>query len=168
MLSRDELVAIGSPNHPLAKQRVLSAQMLAKEKLILGEKGGNTRRLIDEFFAQAGVNPTIKMELNRLAAIKRMVEENLGVGIVPLQSVGEEVQAGRLVAWWIKGAKINWELGLARLKGSYDSPIIQTFMEFCHQHFVPAAPVVASKRAAKRRARRSRGKVISSRTKKIQ
>ena len=55
-LSQDQLVAIASPRHRLAKQRTISAYTLAGEKLILGERGGNTRRLIDQFFAQAGVN----------------------------------------------------------------------------------------------------------------
>ncbi|MBD0325685.1 MAG: LysR family transcriptional regulator, partial [Pyrinomonadaceae bacterium] len=104
VLSRDELVAIASPRHKLAKQRVVTAAALAKEKLILGEKGGNTRRLIDEFFAEAGVHPTIMMELSRLAAIKRMVEAEMGVGIVPSQSTREEVAEGRLITWSIEGA----------------------------------------------------------------
>src|SRR6185295_19834766 len=52
-LSEDQLVAIASPRHKLAKQKTISAYTLAGEKLILGERGGNTRRLIDQFFAQA-------------------------------------------------------------------------------------------------------------------
>jgi DNA-binding transcriptional LysR family regulator len=135
VLSRDELIAIGSPRHKLGKQRVVSAAALAGEKLILGERGGNTRRLIDQFFAEAGVHPTITMELSRLAAIKRMVEAEMGVGIVPSQSAREEVKSGRLIAWWIAGAEINWELGLARLSGGYASPISQTFIGLSRQFF---------------------------------
>lgn len=134
-LNRDELVAIASPRHKLAKQRVVSAYSLAGEKLILGERGGNTRRLIDEFFAAAGVTPSVAMELSRQAAIKRMVEADMGVGIVPLQTVQEEVDEGRLVRWWIEGAQINWELGIARLSGGYNSPICQAFIRLCQQHF---------------------------------
>ncbi len=135
LLSEDSLVAIASPRHKLAKQKVVSAYALAGEKLILGERGGNTRRLIDQFFAQAGVTPRVKMELARLAAIKRMVEEDMGVGIVPLQSVTEEVANGNLVRWWIEGAQINWQLGIARLVGGYESPIHLTFLQLCREHF---------------------------------
>ena len=129
ILSEDSLVAIASPRHTLAKQKVVSAYALAGEKLILGERGGNTRRLIDQFFAHAGVTLKVAMELSRLAAIKRMVEEEMGVGIVPLQSVREEVARGTLVRWWIEGAQINWQLGIARLVGGYESPIHQTFLQ---------------------------------------
>lgn len=133
-LNEDQLVAIASPRHRLAKQRTVSAYTLAGEKLILGERGGNTRRLIDQFFAQAGVTLTVSMELSRQAAIRRMVEEDMGVGIVPLKSVREEVERGRLVRWWIEGAQINWELGIARLSGGYESPIVQTFIRLARTY----------------------------------
>jgi DNA-binding transcriptional LysR family regulator len=135
LLSEDSLVAIASRRHKLANQKVVSAYALAGEKLILGERGGNTRRLIDQFFAQAGVTPKVVMELSRLAAIKRMVEEDMGVGIVPLQSVQEEVNQGKLVRWWIEAAQINWQLGVARLVGGYESPIHLTFLGLCRDHF---------------------------------
>ena len=135
VLSEDYLVAVASPRHRLAKQKVVSAFALAEEKLILGERGGNTRRLIDQFFAQAGMTPKIAMDLSRMAAIKRMVEEDIGVGIVPLQSVREEVAKGTLVRWWIEGAQINWQLGIARLVGGYESPIHQKFLQLCREYF---------------------------------
>ena len=37
--------------------------------------------------------------------------------------------------WWIEGAQINWELGIARLTGGYESPIMQTFVALARSHF---------------------------------
>ena len=154
-LSEDQLVAIASPRHKLAKQRTISAYTLAGEKLILGERGGNTRRLIDQFFAQAGVTLHVSMELSRQAAIRRMVEEDMGVGIVPLKSVVDEVERGRLVRWWIEGAQINWELGIARLTGGYESPITQTFVQLSRKHFSETQlPAVKKPKPDKKRAKR--------------
>jgi DNA-binding transcriptional LysR family regulator len=152
LLNEDYLVAIASPRHKLAKQKVVSAYALAGEKLILGERGGNTRRLIDLFFAQAGVTPNVAMELSRLAAIKRMVEEDMGVGIVPLQSVRDEVARGTLVRWWIEGAQINWQLGLARLVGGYESPIQLKFLQLCREHFGKSPAAARSKDKHKKKA----------------
>jgi DNA-binding transcriptional LysR family regulator len=135
LLLRDELIAIASPEHPQAGARVVSAFALAGERLILGEKGGNTRRLIDEFFAQAGLKPRVAMELGRLSAIKRMVEHGMGVGIVPFQSAVEEIAEGRLVRWWIEGVQVNSELGFAYLGGSYQSPVMKTFVALCRSQF---------------------------------
>jgi len=145
-LSDDQLVAIASPRHKLAKQRTISAYTLAGERLILGERGGNTRRLIDQFFAQAGVTLHVAMELSRQQAIRRMVEADMGVGIVPLQSVIEDVESGKLVRWWIEGAQINWELGIAQLTGGYESPIMQTFIRLSRATFAPDAATKAAKK----------------------
>jgi DNA-binding transcriptional LysR family regulator len=162
VLLRDQLVAIASPRHRLARQRIISPFALAGERLILGERGGNTRRLIDEFFAQAGLKPTVAMELSRQAAIKNMVESDMGIGIVPLRTAREEVEEGRLVRWWIEGARINWELGIARLTGGYNSPVCESFLELCRRIFAedsrepeqPAPPRRKRSRPAKASARR--------------
>ena len=117
LLFSDEIVAIAHPGHPLANERYISAATLAGEKLILGERGGNTRRMIDDFFHAANVRPNIVMELSRQEAINQMVENNLGVGIAGAKTIADEIREGRLVSWLIEGAEINWELGLARLRG---------------------------------------------------
>jgi DNA-binding transcriptional LysR family regulator len=150
LLLKDELIAIAHPDHPLAHKRVISAFELAEQKLILGERGGNTRRLIDGFFAEAGLHPVVAMELSRLTSIKRMVETGMGVGIVPVRSALEEIAEGRLVRWWIEGAQINSELGFAYLTGGYQSPITQTFINLCR------ANLAAETEANKPRKQRSR------------
>lgn len=154
-LSQDQLVAIASPRHALAKQKTVSAYTLAGEKLILGERGGNTRRLIDRFFAQAGVTLHVSMELSRQAAIRRMVEENMGVGIVPLQSVSEAVAKGRLVRWWIEGAQINWELGVAKQIGGYESPIMETCIKLARKYFETESSVDSANKTGKSKPRKT-------------
>ena len=136
LLFSDEMVAVAHPNHPLANEPFISAATLAGEKLILGERGGNTRRMIDDFFHAANVRPNIVMELSRQEAINQMVENNLGVGIAGRKTIADEIREGRLISWLIEGAEINWELGLARLRGGYFSPIAKEFVELCKESFV--------------------------------
>ena len=135
LLFSDEIVAIASPQHQLAKERYISAAQLAGEHLILGEKGGNTRRMIDDFFAAANVRPNVVMELSRQEAINKMVENKMGVGIAGAKSVSKEIREKRLVSWLIEGAEIKWDLGLARLRGGYFSPIAKEFVELCKDSF---------------------------------
>jgi DNA-binding transcriptional LysR family regulator len=135
LLFSDEIVAIAHPEHPLAEERVISAAALAGEHLILGEKGGNTRRMIDDFFNASNVRPNVMMELSRQTAINRMVENQMGVGIAGAKTVSREVREGRLVSWFIEGAEIKWELGLARLRGGYFSPIAKEFVRLCKESF---------------------------------
>ena len=76
----------------------------------------------------------------------------MGVGIVPLQSVIEDVDKGKLVRWWIEGAQINWELGLAQLTGGYESPIMQTFIRLSRTMFTSdGTPKAAKKKAARKK-----------------
>ncbi len=135
LLFSDEIVAIAHPKHPLANEKFISAATLAGEQLILGEKGGNTRRMIDDFFAAANVKPNVMMELSRQEAINKMVENQMGVGIAGAKNVSNEIREARLVSWLIEGAEIKWDLGLARLRGGYFSPIAKEFVQFCKDSF---------------------------------
>ncbi|HBE84128.1 MAG: LysR family transcriptional regulator [Blastocatellia bacterium] len=145
-LFSDEIVAIAHPKHPLAKEKYISAATLAGESLILGERGGNTRRMIDEFFNAANVRPNITMELSRQEAINMMVENNLGVGMTGAKSVAKEIREGRLVSWLIEGAEIKWELGLARLRGGHFSPIGKEFVRLCKESFAEREKELKAKR----------------------
>ncbi len=135
-LFSDEIVAIAHPKHTLAKEKYISAATLAGEKLILGERGGNTRRMIDEFFNAANVRPNITMELSRQEAINKMVENNLGVGMAGAKSVARDIRESKLISWFIEGAEIKWDLGLARLRGGHFSPIGKEFVRLCKESFV--------------------------------
>lgn len=135
LLFSDEIVAIAHPKHPLANEKFISAATLAGEQLILGEKGGNTRRMIDDFFAAANVKPNVMMELSRQEAINKMVENQMGVGIAGAKNVSKEIREGRLISWLVEGAEIKWDLGLARLRGGYFSPIAKEFVYFCKDSF---------------------------------
>lgn len=135
LLYSDEVVAIAHPSHPLAGEKFISAARLAGEKLILGEKGGNTRRMVDNFFDAANAKPNVAMELSRQEAINKMVENNMGVGIAGAKSSAKDVKAGKVVSFWIEGAEIKWNLGLARLRGGYFSPIAKEFVILCKENF---------------------------------
>lgn len=147
LLYVDQVVAIAHPSHPAAKRKKISAEELAQENLILGEQGGNTRRMIDDLFDSENLKPNIVMELSRQEAINKMVENRMGVGIASAKGVTDEVKAGKLVAWWIDGAEIKWNLGLARLRGGYFSPIARAFTDICRDSFREREKGLASGRA---------------------
>ncbi len=146
LLFSDEIVAIAHPKHPLANEKFISAATLAGEQLILGEKGGNTRRMIDDFFGAANVKPNVVMELSRQEAINKMVENQMGVGIAGAKNVSKEIREGRLISWLVEGAEIKWDLGLARLRGGYFSPIAKEFVQFCKDSFKEREKELKAKR----------------------
>ncbi|HET9531659.1 MAG TPA: LysR family transcriptional regulator [Blastocatellia bacterium] len=133
-LRSDKLVAAMSPDHRLARARVIAAEELAEEPLILGEKGGNTRRLIDLFFEKSGLTPQIVMELQRTEAIIKMVELNFGVTILPQEAVRKDVARSRLKAVPVRDLNLRWEFGVAYLKSDYLPQALESFINLCRAY----------------------------------
>jgi len=133
-LRSDRLVAATSPQHKLARSRVITAEELSSEQLILGEKGGNTRRLIDLFFEKNKLEPKIVMELQRTEAIIKMVELGFGVTILPLASLHTHVARGTLHAAPVRDLDVKWEFGVAYLKSEYLPPALDSFLKLCRAY----------------------------------
>ncbi|MBX6318821.1 LysR family transcriptional regulator [Pigmentiphaga sp.] len=82
---RDAFLAI-APRGQASMKRI-SPQALARQPLVLFERGANTRRLIDEWFGRAGCHVKPVMELGSVEAIKEMVAAGLGWSLLPQLSV---------------------------------------------------------------------------------
>ena len=133
-LRSDKLVAVVPPQHRLARARVIGSEDLTSEPLILGEKGGNTRRLIDLFFEKNKLEPKIVMELQRTEAIIKMVELGFGVTILPRSSVHTQVAVGTLRASPVRGLDAKWQFGVAYLKSDYLPPVVKSFLQLCRAY----------------------------------
>jgi DNA-binding transcriptional LysR family regulator len=92
----DEIVLIVNPDHPFAVRGNATVEEVASEPIVLFDRGSSYFGLTHGFFRQAGVVPNIAMELDSLEATKRMVEEGLGIALVPLMTIERELQVGRL------------------------------------------------------------------------
>jgi len=78
----DEFVVVGSKEiYELPK--VATPTELARLPLILYEAGGNTRRIVNEWFAAASVPLKPIMDLGNIEAIKELVGAGLGCAILP-------------------------------------------------------------------------------------
>ncbi len=133
-LKSDKLIAVMSPERKLSQARTITVEQLAEEPVILGEKGGNTRRLIDLFFEKSGLAPRIIMELQRNEAILKMVKLNFGVTILPEAAVRREVARGKLCAVRVRELDVRWEFGLAYLKSDYIAPAVGAFIKLCRAY----------------------------------
>ena len=93
----DEIVLVVNPDHPFSVKGATVVEEVASEPIVLFDRGSSYFGLTHGFFRQAGVVPNIAMELDSLEATKRMVEEGLGIALVPLATIERELQVGRLV-----------------------------------------------------------------------
>lgn len=83
----DEAFMAVFPNAMLPTEGRLTPRILAQAPLILFESGANTRKIIDQWFGQAGLAPRPVMELGSVEAIKEMVAAGLGCSILPSMAV---------------------------------------------------------------------------------
>lgn len=93
----DEIVLVANPGHPFASSGRATIAEAAAEPIVLFDRGSSYYGLINNFFRQAGVIPNVAMELDSLEATKRMVEEGLGIALVPAVTIERELEAGKLV-----------------------------------------------------------------------
>jgi len=94
----DEMVVICHPSHPLASNKKIALADLKKERFIAFDPDLPTRQYVDRHFRENGVMLGHAIEFDNIETVKRAVEIEQGVSIVPLGSVKAEVKTGALCA----------------------------------------------------------------------
>jgi DNA-binding transcriptional LysR family regulator len=97
-LYEDELVLVVDPEHPFAEQAEIGPDQLTEVQLILFDRTSSYHRLTSDFFEELGAVPRGVMELDNIDAAKKMVEQGLGVALLPHTAVAAELDAGSLRA----------------------------------------------------------------------
>ncbi|MFN3656910.1 MAG: LysR family transcriptional regulator [Pseudolabrys sp.] len=85
----DEQVAV-FPRSGMNVPKTVTPAALAALPLLLYEPGGNTRRVVDDWFRRGGVDARPIMELGSVEAIKELINAGLGCGILPRLSVAKD------------------------------------------------------------------------------
>jgi DNA-binding transcriptional LysR family regulator len=93
----DEIVLVANPNHRFAQGGGVTIAEAAREPIVLFDRGSSYYGMIHDLFRKAAVIPNVAMELDSLEATKRMVEEGLGIALVPLVTIERELSSGTLV-----------------------------------------------------------------------
>lgn len=124
---RDALVAIGPPDRGWRRGRRVRAVELAREPLILFERGATLRRLIDEWFQRGGASPAPPMELGNTEAIKKLVETGFGLSVTSGFSVAAEVKAGKLSAARLD-PPLDREIGVILRRDKPRTPVLAAFL----------------------------------------
>jgi DNA-binding transcriptional LysR family regulator len=117
--------------HPLAEKRRLRLADIAREPLIVYERGSTGRsHVLDAFHAQR-LTPRVEMEVTNTDLIVRMVEAGLGVSIVPLHPSGAVTRGRRVGICPLKRFIRPIDSGILTRKGERLSDAARKFIEFC-------------------------------------
>ena len=97
-LRKDSLVLICHPQHPLSKQKSMKLKAVAGQKFIGFEPDIPTRKALDKILRENNVEVQTVMEFDNIETVKRAVEIDAGVSIVPLGTISQEISKQTLAA----------------------------------------------------------------------
>lgn len=127
-LRKDMLVLICHPKHPLANEREVNLKQLAGQKFIAFEPDIPTRKAIDKALKDAAVEVETVMEFDNIETVKRAVEIDAGISIVPQTTVAQEVAKHTLVQVELEKGTLFRPLAAIYKKNKVLSPAMKQFI----------------------------------------
>jgi DNA-binding transcriptional LysR family regulator len=133
-MRKDPLVLICNPQHAFAKSKVMKYKALNGAKLVSFEKDIPTRRAIDKMLKDHGVSVEHVMEFDNVETVKRAVEIDSGVAIVPQETIRQEVVNQTLVAIKLEDPEAFRPLAIIYKKNKVLSPAIKQFISLLKEN----------------------------------
>jgi len=125
----DELVLICSPDHPFSQYKSISINQIDSQPFVAFQKHIPTRKALDDIFRRHGVAIFHKAEFDNIELIKRAVEINLGISVVPSIPVKSEVQTGTLKALTIAEGPFMRPIAVVYRRGWSLPSAVRNFMD---------------------------------------
>ncbi|HEX3627420.1 MAG TPA: LysR family transcriptional regulator [Verrucomicrobiae bacterium] len=127
-LRKEPLTLICHPNHSFAKQKDVKLKALAGQKIIGFEPDIPTRKALDKILKEHGVEVKHVMEFDNVETVKRAVEIDAGISIVPMGTVQQEISKQTLVAVPIEDGDFFRPLAAIYKKSKVLSPAMKQFL----------------------------------------
>jgi LysR family transcriptional regulator, transcriptional activator of the cysJI operon len=127
-LRKDKLVLITHPKHALAKKGKVDLNELTGQKFIAFEPDIPTRKAIDRIFKDHDVDVNTVMEFDNIETVKRAVEIDAGISIVPQTTVAQEVAKHTLVQLDLNNGDFARPLAAIHKKNKVLSPAMRQFI----------------------------------------
>ena len=127
-LSKEPLVLICSPNHPFAQLKSIKLKQLTGQKLISFDPDTPTRKALDRILNEHGVEVHHAMEFDNVETVKRAVEIDAGISIVPQSTVTQEIEKQSLALVEISDGQFFRPTDAIYKKNRVLSPALKQFL----------------------------------------
>jgi LysR family transcriptional regulator, transcriptional activator of the cysJI operon len=124
----DRLVIIAPASHPLTRRKMIEPADLADQQMIMHESGSAPRRAIDEYIRIHNISVRVPLEVSSNRAIKRAVEEGIGIALISRKVAQEEIRTGRLAAIPMSDPSMSRKFYMIHHKEKYVSEPLQGFI----------------------------------------
>ncbi|MEW4922135.1 LysR family transcriptional regulator [Algibacter sp. 2305UL17-15] len=132
-LMANRLHLVAAKSHSLNIKKIEDKSLFKRIPLIYREEGSGTRYTMQQFFAQEKIQPKIKLELTTNEAIKQAVVADIGMSIVSLLSIKNELSQNELKIIPVKGLPLESQWKLIWLKKKNLSPVALAFLDYVKQ-----------------------------------
>ncbi|SMF23220.1 DNA-binding transcriptional regulator, LysR family [Alteromonadaceae bacterium Bs31] len=129
----DELVCFCAPAHPYAGLDTLSDKQLQAASWILREQGSGTRQTFDRAAGSRLHSLNIALELQHTEAIKRAVEQGLGISCLSSIALKDAFDRGTLVPLLTPQLPLGRNLYLVLHRHKYRSEGIRSWLAICNR-----------------------------------
>jgi len=127
-LRKEPLTLICHPQHPFAKLKSVKLKALTGQSIIGFEPDIPTRKALDKILKEHGVEIKHVMEFDNIETVKRAVEIDAGVSIVPLGTIAQEIAKQTLVAVDIEDGDFFRPIAAIYKKNKVLSPAMKQFL----------------------------------------
>jgi DNA-binding transcriptional LysR family regulator len=125
----EPMMLVCAPSHPLAQKERVRLEDLRGVELIGFDSDLEIRHEIDRALAAHGVEVHVAMEFDNTETIKRAVEINAGVSLLPEPTVDREVTGGALAARPLVGVDLLRPIGVVQRRGKELGKTAKRFMQ---------------------------------------
>lgn len=132
-LLQNKLFLVGSPTLSTSI-RSKGAKILDQYPLIFREAGSATRLAMESYVSSKMETVRKKLELTSNEAVKQAVMAGLGISIMPLIGLRNELSNNQLEIINIKDLPIVTQWNLVWPAGKKHSPVAQAFLDYINQH----------------------------------
>ena len=127
-LRKEPLVLICHPQHPFTKQKSVKLKQLVGQKVIGFEPDIPTRKALDKILKEHDVEIKHVMEFDNVETVKRAVEIDAGISIVPVGTVMQEISKNTLASVGIEDGDFYRPLAAIYKKNKVLSPAMKQFL----------------------------------------
>jgi DNA-binding transcriptional LysR family regulator len=128
-LIENKLFLFGNKNVKVNNEKKIS-RYISELPIIYRELGSSTRTSMETFLDKSNIIPNMKIQLTSNEAVKQSVIAGLGISIMPLIGLKNELENGDIKIIPVKNLPIVSSWRLIWLKGKKLSPVAKAYLEF--------------------------------------
>jgi DNA-binding transcriptional LysR family regulator len=117
-------------DYPLGSQRSLDKSVLGNIPLIFREEGSGTRLMMQDYFSRANIVPKPSLELAGDEAVKQAVIAGLGLSILSILTLKNELKQKEVKIVPIKGLPLRSSWRFIGLKRKKPSIVAQAYLDY--------------------------------------